>query len=329
MPTREDNIKSLALEVGFSVVGIAGVSPHDQANDVYDAWLAAGMHGGMSYLVRHREQRSNPSSLLDGSRSAICVGLNYYQEIEREQRGADGSRGRGVFSIYAHGRDYHNVMAEMLASLDEGFKRLYPGARTLACVDTKPVSDRALAIRSGLAWLGKNSSAISPRFGSWIFLGELLTDLELDPDPPLETLCGKCTKCIDSCPTGALDEPFVVDARKCISYLTIEERGDIPADLENRIGVHVYGCDTCQSVCPFNNGAVASSVFDRADRSPVIDMSLEQLVEITDEEFSALTKDSAIRRCKAEGLRRNAAIVARNVEPKSRNRSPREDKQKK
>jgi epoxyqueuosine reductase len=317
-PSKEERIKSIALDVGFSVAGIAGVSPHARANEVFDRWLGADMHGGMSWLFRHREKRRDASSLLESARSAVCVGLNYYHEIEKEQRDADGSDGRGVFSIYAHGRDYHDVMGEMLERLDARLKASFPGMRSLACVDTSPVSDRTMAIRAGIAWLGKNSSAISPQFGSWIFLGELLTDLELQPDPPLETLCGKCTKCIDSCPTGALDEPFVVDARKCISYLTIEERGEIPAPLQEPIGVNVYGCDTCQSVCPFNNVAISTRAFDRGDRSPLVDMTVAELEGISDDEFEDKTTGSAIRRCKAGGMRRNAAIVRRNIGAKDR-----------
>lgn len=272
------------------------------------------MYGEMDYLVRHREKRGDPSLLLDGARSAICVGINYYQDIEEKQREADGSDGLGIFSIYAHGRDYHAVMEDMLARLGERIKEIRPEMRSLACVDTKPISDRAMAIRAEIGWLGKNSSVISPQFGSWIFLGELLTDIALTPDTPLETLCGKCTACIDACPTGALDEPFVVDARKCISYLTVEKRGDIPVDLRANVGVRVYGCDTCQSVCPYNLAATNSVVFDRRDRSSLVDMPADALQRISDEEFWESTRDSAIRRCRPEGMRRNAAIVRGNID---------------
>ena len=317
-PGVEERVKGIALEIGFSDVGIAGLSPHERSNEAFERWLAAGMQGGMSWLFRHREKRSDASRLLDGARSAVCVGLNYYNDAEKDQREADGSDGRGVFSIYVHGRDYHDVMGEMLGRLDTRLKEIFPRMRSLACVDTSPISDRTMAIRSGIAWLGKNSSAISPRFGSWIFLGELLTDLELRPDRPLATLCGKCTKCIDSCPTGALDQPFVVDARKCISYLTIEERGEVPESLQKAIGVNVYGCDTCQSVCPFNNVATATRAFDGTQRSPLIDMSVAELENISDGEFKAKTEGSAIQRCRASGLRRNAGIVRRNVGAKAR-----------
>jgi epoxyqueuosine reductase len=318
--TREDSVKSMAMDVGLSLVGIADTSPHPRANEVFDNWLASGMHGGMSWLFRHRERRSDATTLLPGARSAVCVGLNYYQEVEKKQRDADSADGRGIFSIYVHGRDYHDVMGEMLERLDRRLEASFPGIRTVACVDTSPVSDRSMAIRAGIAWLGKNSSVISPKFGSWIFLGEILTDLDLRPDRPLETLCGKCTKCVDACPTGALDRPFVVDARRCISYLTIEERGEIPAALQKRIGRNVFGCDTCQSVCPFNNVATATSAFDRRDRSPLVDWPVERLSKISDEEFARNTEGSAVRRCKAGAMRRNAAIVRRNIDFKSSSR---------
>ena len=212
-------------------------------------------------------------------------------------------------AVYVHGEDYHAVMSRMLAELERRIRLAFPDAATRACCDIQPISDRTMALRSGIAWLGKNTNVISPQFGSWIFLGEVLTTLELDADEPLETLCGKCTRCIDACPTGALDTPFVLDARRCISYLTIEKRGDIAPELASKLGIDVYGCDTCQSVCPFNRVATASLVFHREDRSPLIDMTMDELAVISDEEFSEMTKRSAIRRAKAEGLRRNAEIA--------------------
>jgi epoxyqueuosine reductase len=267
----------------------------------------------MAWLERHAPMREDPGSLLDGARSAICVALNYYQDIEEQQRDADGSDGRGTFSIYVHGEDYHRVMERMLADLEARLRGHFPDMRAFACADIQPISDRAMALRAGIAWLGKNTFAITPGHGTWVFLGELLTDLDLAPDPPLETLCGSCTRCIDACPTGALDTPFVLDANKCISYLTIEKRGDIPSESHGPIGLDVYGCDTCQSVCPFNDAAEQSLVFHREHRSPLVDMTLDELVTIDDDEFREKTKGSAIRRCKPEGMRRNAAVVQENL----------------
>ena len=205
------------------------------------------------------------------------------------------------------------MLDRMLAELERRLVEVFPEMEAVACADTSAVSDRALALRSGIAWLGKNTMAISPQYGSWIFLGELITNLDLQPDQRLETLCERCTRCIDACPTGALDTPFVLDARKCISYLTIEKRGDIPEVSHTPIGLDVYGCDTCQSVCPFNDVASASIVFNREERSALVDMSLDELADVGDEDFRRLTEGSAIRRCKPQGMRRNAMIVKENL----------------
>ncbi|HEX5131762.1 MAG TPA: tRNA epoxyqueuosine(34) reductase QueG [Candidatus Krumholzibacteria bacterium] len=317
MPLPSEPVKQMARAAGFSLVGIAPLTPVAASNDAFAAWLGAGMHGEMAYLERHRPLREDATTLLPGARSAVCVAINYYQPVEREQRAMDGRDGRGRFSIYAQGEDYHAVMERMLADLDRRLRALYPDATTLACSDTRPVSDRALAMRAGIAWLGKNSNVISPGFGSWIFLGELLTTLDLEPDAPLASLCGKCTRCIDACPTGALDTPFVLDARRCISYLTIEKRGEIAPELARKIGIDVYGCDTCQSVCPFNRVASESVVFRREDRSPLVDLPLDELAALPDEAFREATHGSAIRRCKPEGMRRNAAIVRANLDERS------------
>ncbi len=310
--TAEEIVKNIALDVGFSLVGIASLEPEPRSTRRFARWLDAGMHGEMGYLERHRPLREDATSLLPNARSAVCVALNYYQPVEREQRDMDGSDGRGRFSVYVHGEDYHAVMERMLAELARRIRLAFPDAATLACCDTKPISDRAMALRSGIAWLGKNTNVISPEFGSWIFLGEILTSLELQTDPPLTTLCGNCTRCMDACPTDALDTPFVLDARRCISYLTIEKRGEIDPQLASNIGIDVYGCDTCQSVCPFNDVATQSLVFHREDRSPLIDMTIDELASISDDEFREKTRASAIRRAKAEGMRRNANVVREN-----------------
>jgi epoxyqueuosine reductase len=248
--------------------------------------------------------------LLDGARSAISVALNYYQASEQVRPGADA---RGIFSLYAQGQDYHGVMKEKLATLDRRLRALYPNMKSVACADTKPISDRTTALMAGIAWLGKNTSVISPEFGSWIFIGELVTDLDLRPDTPLKTLCGSCSLCIDVCPTGALAEPFLVDARRCVSYLTVEKRGDIPADLHKGIGLNVFGCDACQSACPYNDAAKNSDVFDRKKGSPLMGKPLDDLAAISNGRFRELTENSAIRRCGPDGLRRNAEIARFNL----------------
>jgi epoxyqueuosine reductase len=312
MHNAAQRIKALARETGFSLCGIARVDPDPRSNDVFSRWIAGGLHGEMAWLERHRPLREDVNTILPGARSAICVALNYYQPVEREQRSMDARDGRGRFSVYVHGEDYHAVMNRMLGELNERVRAEFPSARNRAVCDIHPVSDRAMAMRAGIAWLGKNTNVISSQFGSWIFLGELMTTLDLPADEPLETLCAGCTKCIDACPTGALDTPFMLDARRCISYLTIEKRGEIDAELAPLLGADVYGCDTCQSVCPFNRVASESVVFNREQRSALIDMPLEALATISDQEFAEKTRGSAIRRAKAEGIRRNARAAIEN-----------------
>ncbi|UCG50485.1 MAG: tRNA epoxyqueuosine(34) reductase QueG [Candidatus Latescibacterota bacterium] len=309
----EEIVRKTAYEIEFSLVGITDLTPTSRSKIVFDRWIRDGRHGDMRYLSAGADKRHNPALLLDGAKSVICVGVNYYSEA-KERRNRNAARhGNGMVAIYAHGGDYHSVMREMLEELDRRLKESFPKMTSQIAVDTQPISERDMALKSGIAWLGKNTCVISPEFGSWIFLGELITDLPLETDKPLESLCGSCTKCIDACPTGALDEPFLIDARKCISYLTIEKRGDIPEYLHKPIGLNLFGCDACQQVCPFNESARESSVFDDRQQSPILDRSLEDLVEIGDGEFKRLTRDSAISRCKAEGMRRNAGIVAKNL----------------
>ncbi len=320
----EAQIKKAAYEIGFSHVGIAAVSQHTLSNNIFEKWLDEGKHGEMSFLSRWRERRRDPGVLLEDAKSAICVAVNYYTESLGRNREIDGSDGRGIFSIYAHGRDYHNVLGEMLSTLDVRLKSYFPQVKTIACVDTKPVSDRTFAIRSGIAWLGKNTNVISPRYGSWIFLGELITDLELEPDSLVESQCGSCTICIESCPTGALSDEYILDARRCISYLTIGKRGDIPKEFHEPIGLSVYGCDECQRVCPFNSVAVESSIFRCEERNPLVDMQLRDLACIDDILYEELTRDSAISLCNAESMRRNILIVQENIA--ARNVTPEEGK---
>jgi epoxyqueuosine reductase len=306
-------IKNAATGIGFSAVGIAPLSPCKESDRIFAEWLREGKHGEMRFLAGWSEKRKNPQLLLPGAKSAICVGLNYYSESVITNEENDGREGKGVFSIYSRTRDYHSLMGEMLSSLAGELRALHPSIKTVSCVDTKPVSDRTLALQSGIAWLGKNTNVISPEFGSWLFLGSLLTDAELPPDEPLESRCGDCTACIDACPAGAIEEGCVIDARKCISYLTVEKRGDIAPELRESVGINVFGCDTCQFVCPYNNVAKPSTAFPADGVNPLVDMKLSDVMKIEEALFDEYTRDSAIRRCGVDGLRRNASIAFDNI----------------
>jgi epoxyqueuosine reductase len=310
----ESLIEQTALDVGFSLAGIADVSPSPLAGAAFERWIDAGMNGEMGYLSKGADKRKDLALLLDGARSVVCVGVDYYSAKKEDWNRDAPSDGRGRVALYAHGRDYHIVLRRMLGELEERLRSIFPGMRACAAVDTEPISERDLAIRAGIGWLGKNTCVISPAYGSWIFLGELITDLELHPDTPLETVCGGCTRCIDSCPTGAL-EPFALDARQCISYLTIEKRGDIPAGFHPAMGDRLFGCDECQKACPFNDRAKESVVFGGDDRNAVVGLTIGELTGISDHRFRELVRGTVMGRCGPARIRRNARIVAKNRVP--------------
>lgn len=307
----ESLVEHAAFDIGFPLVGVARVSPSPRSQSVFESWIRAGMHGEMRYLQGGSGVRKNPALLLEGARSVVCVGVDYYSKRKERWNTDARPNGRGRVALYAHGKDYHNVVRGMLEELGARLRALFPGVKTRAVVDTDPISERDFALRAGVGWLGKNTCVISPRYGSWIFLGELFTDLALEPGAPLDTLCGDCTRCIDSCPTRALSE-FVLDARKCISYLTIEKRGEIPPELHRAIGDRLFGCDECQAACPFNERSKESVVFRGEDRNAFVETKIEELVGISDDRFRQLARRTVVRRCGPDGIRRNAEIVAGN-----------------
>jgi len=305
--SQESLIKNIAREVGFDAVGITGIMPSPESDPKFDRWIEDGKHGEMRYLSGGSDKRHNPGVLLEGARSIICVALNYHDSGDKDQER------EGVFAMYARGRDYHVVVSEKLSELRHRLAAAFPNMESVACVDTQPISERDIAIRSGVAWLGKNTCVISPEFGSWIVLGELITSLDLVPDTPAaQSLCGSCTRCLDACPTGALEEAYALDARRCISYLTIEKRGDIPDEQQAGIGGHVFGCDICQQVCPYNRDAKPTTAFS-GESNPLMEMTLDELVGLSDDMYRDLTRESAMSRCKAVGMRRNARIARENL----------------
>ncbi len=274
-----------------------------------EAWLAKGHAGDMAWLERQKEKRLDPTLVLPGAKSVISVGLVYNTD-----RPYSTETSQPWVSRYAWGDDYHGVMKEKLSELEALLKKELPSPLNMRSYsDTGPVSEKAWAAASGIGWIGKNSNLINPKLGSWFFLGEILTDLDLAPDQPAEDLCGSCDRCIKACPTQAFSADYELDARRCISYLTIEKRGAIPEEFHEAIGLNLYGCDICQDVCPWNHWKLTGQHAAFAPRPENWDPDVEKLKNISDEEFARVYHGSAIKRSKAEGMRRNAAIVSKNL----------------
>lgn len=292
------------------------------------AWIDAGYHADMNWMERTVPKRSDPTLVLPGARSIIMLGVNYLPP----ERGAAGEAreagARPVWARYSLYSDYHDTIKEALAGAGRVLEELGGGGVTAAdyryYVDTGPVSERGWAAKSGLGFIGKNAMLISRTHGNWLFLAAVLTTLDFPPDAPVrreaagrETepglLCGKCTRCMDACPTQALPVPGVVDARRCVSYQTIENKGIIPRDLRAGIGHRIYGCDTCLEVCPWNRFAQAGRQVLLAARFGIADLPLRDVLELTPERFAAVFKGTAIKRVKITGLLRNASIVAANT----------------
>ena len=304
------NIKQHAHEAGFDLVGIASAEP-SRWGGYLRQWLDEGQAGEMQYLANRFQERTTPQSYLPGAQSIICVALNYYVPLEKVPETQRATAGR--VARYALGDDYHEVMKSRLHAMADWIRLTVPGTQTRACVDTAPVMEKELAVRAGVGWLGKNTCLINPKIGSWLLLGEVLTTLALPTDEAATDHCGTCTRCIDACPTAAITAPYQLDARKCISYLTIEHRGEIPANLRPKIGDWLYGCDICQDVCPHNSKAPTASDPAVTPRFPTGALDVDDVLNWTDDEFRLRLRGSAMKRVKLPILKRNARIVVENI----------------
>jgi len=302
-------IAEKARAAGFDKVGFAPARI-PESDDSLNEWLERGYHGEMSWMARAADRRTDASRSLEGALTLVCCGLSYY-------RGApvEAPPGFGVISSYAQGEDYHRVLEEKLKDV-AAFIEARASVPTRIYVDTGPLLEKSYAAAAGLGWLGKHSNLLSREGSSWFFLGEILVPLPLVPSPapaPEPNRCGTCTRCIAACPTGAIVEPYVVDSRLCISYLTIELRGFVPRELRALIGNRIYGCDDCQDVCPWNRFAVKSDVPAFLPKEPLASMDLAGILRMSREEFLEATRGSAIRRARYEGFLRNAAIALGNT----------------
>ncbi|MBL8202833.1 MAG: tRNA epoxyqueuosine(34) reductase QueG [Blastocatellia bacterium] len=300
---RSEDIKQKARDLGFPKIGIVPATALTEEGARLQEWLAQNFHGTMHYLARDPEKRSDPRLLLPSAKSIICVALNYYRP-EKQPETAKISR-------YAWGDDYHDVLQEKLKSLRAWMLEQVPDIEAKICVDTAPIMDKAWAVRAGLGWLGKHTNVITREFGSWVFLGEILVSVELEYDSFIEKdHCGKCTACIDACPTQAIVAPYKLDATRCISYGTIELRSEeLPEAMREKLEGWVFGCDICQDVCPWSRFSKPTEETRFAPRPGIIEINLQNLLTMSQEEFSTRFRGSAIKRAKVSGLRRNAQTL--------------------
>ena len=302
-------IRAEALRLGFDAVGFAEAHLPEETRDRLAAFLAAGMHGGMGWMEARAEQRAHPRALWPEAVSVISLGVNYAPG--EDPLAALARRDRGAISVYARGRDYHDVVKSRLKALGRWMAARF-GADLKVFVDTAPVMEKPLAERAGIGWQGKHTNLVSRTHGSWLFLGEIYTSLELPPDPPEADHCGRCRRCLDICPTDAFPAPYRLDARRCISYLTIEHKGPIPEELRPLMGNRIYGCDDCLAVCPWNKFARAHNEPAFAPRAALTAPKLAELAALDDAGFRALFSGSPIRRIGRDRFVRNVLIAIGN-----------------
>ncbi len=297
-------VKRLASEKGFELVGIAEVCRLDEESAHLTEWLSRGYQATMQWMETNTGKRADPGNVLDGARSVVSLGKNYYTPFQHADSSAKISR-------YAWGDDYHIVIGTILKDLVADLSAKFPGKKFLWYCDTGPVMDKAWARRAGIGWIGKHTNVISRQIGSWIFLAEIITDLELEYDLPETDHCGSCRACIDACPTDAIVEPYVIDANKCISFLTIENRdGSIPAEFVPNLDNWIFGCDICQDACPWNRKFAAPSGDPSfLPRGENLNLKPQDIHLMSREEFAERFRRSPVKRAKYEGLQRNARAL--------------------
>jgi epoxyqueuosine reductase len=302
-------IAALALAEGFDAVGFTHAALPAGVAERLEQFLAQGHHGDMGWMAAHLERRRDPQSLWPEAKSAVVLGANYGPAEDPRQR--QERREEGAISVYALGDDYHDVLKERLRRLARFIAASFD-CEVKLFVDTAPLMEKPLAMAAGLGWQGKHTNLVSRGFGSWLFLGVILTDLELEPDPPHEDRCGGCTACLVACPTNALPAAYQIDARRCISYLTIEHKSHIPAALRPAIGNRIYGCDDCLAACPWNKFAQTAHEVRFHERAELVRPPLADLARLTDGEFRALFRRSPIKRIGRDRFVRNVLIAIGN-----------------
>jgi epoxyqueuosine reductase len=310
-PIREA-IRDRALSSGFDAVGFAEARLDSEARDGLREFIARGYHGDMGWLAGTAARRGDPQELWPEARTVVVLGINYAPL--QDPLAVRNARDRGAISVYARGRDYHDTLKRRLKALARWIEARWPGGLKLF-VDTAPVMEKPLAERAGIGWQGKHTNLVSRDFGSWLFLGEIYLSLALEPDGPEADHCGSCRRCLDACPTAAFPAPYQLDARRCISYLTIEHKGMIPLELRPLIGNRIYGCDDCLAVCPWNKFAQAAREPDFLEREELTAPRLAALAELDDAAFRRLFAGTAIKRTGRDRFVRNVLIAIGNAAP--------------
>jgi len=305
-------LKRRALELGFDKVGVVRAVALDEERARLEEWLARGLQAEMAWMARGVERRTDPREILPGARTVVAVALNYFTPHEH----TDDARA-GKISRYAWGDDYHDVLGEKLSALLAFVRELAPEARGKVCVDAQPSMDKAWAVRAGLGWIGKHTNLITRDFGSWVFLGELVLDIEMEYDAArVEDHCGTCTLCLEACPTGAIVEPYVVDSARCISYATIELRApELPPEVAENLEGWLYGCDICQDVCPWNRFEQPTAEARFEPRAGNLRPDLEEIASLTHDLYVERFRRSPVKRAKLAGLRRNALALVEHKRP--------------
>ena len=313
------DLKADALRLGFDGVGIARAERLDAEARRLDAWLAAGRHGGssgaMTWMERNFDKRIDPRELVPGAQSVVSVFASYWQNVPTPGGSGTGAEAPARVARYAWGDDYHDVLKEKLAELFDALDRRTGGAGGRAFVDSAPVMEKAWAQRAGLGWQGKNTNLLTRSHGSFVFLGEIITDVPLAPDAPFTAdHCGSCTRCLDACPTGALDAPYQIDATRCISYWTIEHRGDTFPEIAKDFGTWAFGCDVCQDVCPWTRFSQPTRDARFLPRAGTTDTPLRDWAELDLDQFRERFRKSPVKRSKFEGWARNVRQAIENAE---------------
>ena len=306
-------IKQIGLDLGFQQVGISDLRL-DPEHDRYADWIARNYHGEMGYMARNVDKRLHPEKLVPDTLSVICVRLDYLVEENEDPLLILEQPTRAYVSRYALGRDYHKLMRKRLQRYAELVQAQIGKLGYRVFTDSAPVLEKALAAKAGIGWQGKHSNILHRDHGSWFFLGEIFTDMVLEPDLPVDNHCGRCSSCIDVCPTRAIVAPYLVDARRCISYLTIEHRSAIPVELRSAVGNRIYGCDDCQLVCPWNRFARFTAETDFQPRHGLDDISLLECLAWTRAEFGRRLEGSAIRRIGFDCWQRNIVVALGNAD---------------